>query len=110
MIRYLNFEVLHGVKLASHYLSRNLLLTSYKFQGEVEAWIIFQKKKWEFQRLQREKRAKRVRTDGYLTLGNASGRADAGRIVRSGPTTTLGGFLRRTQRTLMDVPWQIIQV
>ena len=27
-----------------------------------------------------------------------------------GSAATLGGFLRRTQRTLLDTPWQIIQV
>ena len=30
--------------------------------------------------------------------------------IRSGPTTGLGGFLRRTARTMLDMPWQIVQV
>lgn len=28
----------------------------------------------------------------------------------AGPATTLGGFIRRAQRTLLNTPWQIIQV
>lgn len=31
-------------------------------------------------------------------------------IKSSGPAATLGGFLKRAQRTLLDTPWQIIQV
>ncbi|KAG7176387.1 DNA polymerase epsilon catalytic subunit A-like [Homarus americanus] len=77
---------------------------------EIAVWIKFQKKKWEFQRLQRENRSKRVRTGNCPTIDRGGGRAESGRVVRSGPTTTLGGFLRKTQRTLMDVPWQIIQL
>nr|XP_053633938.1 DNA polymerase epsilon catalytic subunit A-like [Cherax quadricarinatus] len=76
---------------------------------ELTAWIRFQKKKWEFQRQQRESQSKRKRTGSYPTIG-VSGRGDTGSVVRAGPATTLGGFLRRTQRTLMDVPWQIIQL
>lgn len=73
------------------------------------AWITFQKKKWEFQRLQRESRSKRLRTGDCPTMGTSVG-SGAGRVVRSGPTSTLGGFLRKAQRTLLDVPWQLIQV
>jgi len=31
-------------------------------------------------------------------------------VVRTGNRSTLGGFIRRAQRTLLDSPWQIIQV
>ncbi|XP_064102350.1 DNA polymerase epsilon catalytic subunit A-like [Macrobrachium nipponense] len=74
---------------------------------EVRAWIVFQKKKWEYQRLQRETRSKRLRMENYVGITAGKG---AGGVVRSAPSTTLGGFLRRTQRTLLDVPWQIIQL
>nr|XP_027207609.1 DNA polymerase epsilon catalytic subunit A-like [Penaeus vannamei] len=76
---------------------------------EMAAWITFQKKKWEFQRLQRESRSKRLRTGDCPTMGTSVG-SGAGRVVRSGPTSTLGGFLRKAQRTLLDVPWQLIQL
>jgi hypothetical protein len=32
------------------------------------------------------------------------------RTANRGGTTSLGGFIRRAQRTLLDTPWQIIQV
>lgn len=31
-------------------------------------------------------------------------------IQNHAPSSTLGGFLKRTQRVLLDAPWQIIQV
>ena len=32
-------------------------------------------------------------------------------VVRTGNKSgSIGGFLKRTQRTLLDTPWQIIQV
>ena len=81
-------------------------------QEGVLAWIQFQKKKWEFQQQQRSSQAKRTRKDG-MAFGGGVGRGEAGgsgRVVRSGPAMTLGGFLRQAHRTLLDVPWQIIQV
>ncbi|XP_050693132.1 DNA polymerase epsilon catalytic subunit A-like [Eriocheir sinensis] len=75
----------------------------------VQAWLRFQKKKWEFQLHQRTSNAKRVRKEG-VSVGGGLGQGEAGRVVRSGPMTTLGSFLRRAHRTLMDVPWQIIQL
>ncbi|KAK7073292.1 hypothetical protein SK128_028068 [Halocaridina rubra] len=74
----------------------------------VEAWIRFQKKKWNFQRLQRLKHVKRLRTSDYnSSVGSGSkGVSGVGRVA----STTLGEFLLKTQRTLLDVPWQIIQL
>ncbi|XP_037072699.1 DNA polymerase epsilon catalytic subunit A-like [Pollicipes pollicipes] len=68
------------------------------------AWLAFHKRKWRHQRLQRAERQKRARTAGaelpLVTSGGGGGpRAD-----------TLGGFLRRAQRTVLDTPWQVIQV
>lgn len=83
-------------------------LTTFHIQEGVQAWIKFQKKKWEFQQQQRSSQAKRSRKDG-MNLGGGVGMGNAGKVVRSGPASTIGGFLRRAQRTLMDVPWQIIQ-
>ncbi|KAK8403806.1 hypothetical protein O3P69_000115 [Scylla paramamosain] len=77
----------------------------------LRAWIQFQKKKWEFQQQQRSSQAKRTRKDGMTFGGGVSrGEAGSGRVVRSGPAMTLGGFLRQAHRTLLDVPWQIIQL
>lgn len=30
--------------------------------------------------------------------------------IREGPSTGLGGFFRRTARSILDLPWQIVQV
>ncbi len=79
-------------------------------RSQLREWIIFQKKKWAYQAQQRlsssKKRVKKSAAgdddDGDVGLG--------GGIVRSGGRSTLGGFLRRAQRTLLDTPWQVIQV
>lgn len=33
-----------------------------------------------------------------------------GGVIRDGPITGLGSFLRRTARSILDMPWQIVQV
>ncbi|XP_026280416.1 DNA polymerase epsilon catalytic subunit 1 [Frankliniella occidentalis] len=72
------------------------------------AWIQYQKKKWALQAEARAARRsvveKRARVDDGE--GVAVARPGFGR----GSSTTLGGFLRRTQRTLLDTPWQIVQI
>ncbi|KAH8310400.1 hypothetical protein KR044_001123, partial [Drosophila immigrans] len=67
-------------------------------------WLRFQKRKWAWQLEQRQRcrqQSKRSRA------GNES---SAGNTASATATATLGGFLRRTQRTLLEQPWQIIQV
>ena len=72
------------------------------------AWLAFHKRKWALQRRQRQERLKRARVAGGggelpLVTSVAAGGGGA-------RATTLGGFLRRTQRTVLDTPWQVIQV
>ncbi|KAH9641118.1 hypothetical protein HF086_000766 [Spodoptera exigua] len=69
--------------------------------AERKAWILFQKKKWLWQMEQRGLRNR-----------NKRGKLDKDMMPppKSGPATTLGGFIRRAQRTLLNTPWQIIQV
>ena len=73
-------------------------------RSQVREWIIFQKKKWEWQKKQRSQNSrKKARTGDGVDKG--------GSVIRSaGKASTLGGFLRRAQRTLLDTPWQIIQI
>lgn len=77
-----------------------------KTREELIDWIKFQKKKWKWQLDQRKKlrgagdQNKRSRHDVPLTDAQ----------VHRGPMTTLGGFLRRTQRNMIELPWQIIQI
>ncbi len=96
-----------------------LHLLGHTCRSQFREWIAFQKKKWAYQLRQRSsssssssvKRSKR----GPLG-GDGDGRDDddagiAFGVVRSGGRMgTLGGFLRRAQRTLLDTPWQIIQI
>lgn len=75
------------------------------------AWLQYHKKKWSLQAKQRSERnssEKRARVgDSAAGQGQGAGFRDIGRNPAPG---TLGGFLRRAQRTLLDTPWQIIQV
>nr|CAD7428081.1 unnamed protein product [Timema monikensis] len=67
-------------------------------------WIDYQKKKWALQAQQRSgKNVDKKRSRHSTEVGG-------GGVVRNPSTGTLGGFLRRAQRTLLDTPWQVIQV
>ncbi|RVE53948.1 hypothetical protein evm_001351 [Chilo suppressalis] len=70
---------------------------------ERRAWIVFQKKKWMWQMEQRGLRNRNKR--GKMDDANAMPPPKY-----SGPTNTLGGFIRKAQRTLLNTPWQLIQV
>ncbi|XP_023169776.2 DNA polymerase epsilon catalytic subunit A [Drosophila hydei] len=73
-------------------------------------WVRFQKRKWAWQQEQRQRcrqQSKRHRGGDDSAAGAASAQA-ASRATTS--TATLGGFLRRAQRTLLDQPWQILQL
>jgi DNA polymerase epsilon subunit 1 len=86
---------------------REVLGNPPKRSDGLREWIKFQKRKWQFQARQRREQERRSGT----TNKRARADADVGGVslVRSGPVT-MAGFLRRTQRTLMDTPWQIIQL
>lgn len=67
-------------------------------------WLRYHKKKWELQLRQRKERSKRRR------LVDGEAQPAGGGVIRGGPTTALGNFLRKTARSILDMPWQIIQV
>ena len=71
-------------------------------QDDKEKWLDFQKRKWEFQAKQRAER-KRLRKEAD-TMGMST--LAAGR----GPSTAMSNFMRQQARSLIDTPWQIIQV
>ncbi|XP_070548417.1 DNA polymerase epsilon catalytic subunit A-like isoform X2 [Ptychodera flava] len=71
-----------------------------KTKEERLAWLAYHKKKWELQAKQRREN-KRRRVDSNDVGGG---------IIRSGPNTALGNFLRKTARSLLDMPWQIVQL
>lgn len=75
-----------------------LLFVSFFFfiQDERTAWLMFHKKKWRYQMLQRkcgDENRKKIK-------GNV--------VVRT--TATLGGFIQRAQRTLVSSAWQVLQI
>lgn len=67
-------------------------------------WLRYHKKKWELQLRQRKERKKRRR------MLDGEGQPVGGGVIRDGPVTGLGSFLRRTARSILDMPWQIVQV
>ncbi|XP_022098482.1 DNA polymerase epsilon catalytic subunit A-like [Acanthaster planci] len=69
---------------------------------ERRAWLAYHKKKWAHQARQRAERNKRRRLDDC--------EASRGGAIRVGPSNSLGQFFRRTARSLLDMPWQIIQI
>ena len=64
-------------------------------------WVEYHKKKWKLQADERKERRKRQRIDFGDTPTNRP---------MTNSSKGLGGFLRRTARSIMDMPWQIVQV
>jgi len=77
---------------------REVLGNPPKRSDGLKEWIKFQKKKWQFQMKQRRAEGSNKRSKSGVGIG--ASRAQA----------TLGGFLQKAKRTLMDTPWQIIQI
>ncbi|XP_029296654.1 DNA polymerase epsilon catalytic subunit A [Cottoperca gobio] len=75
-----------------------------KTREERLVWLRYHKKKWELQLRQRKERKKRRR------LLDGVAQPVGGGVIRDGPTTGLGSFLRRTARSILDMPWQIVQI
>ncbi|KAL6114248.1 pole [Pungitius sinensis] len=78
--------------------------TMGKTREERLVWLRYHKKKWELQLRQRKERKKRRR------LLDGQAQPVSGGVIRDGPTTGLGSFLRRTARSILDMPWQIVQI
>ncbi|OWK53601.1 DNA polymerase epsilon catalytic subunit A [Lonchura striata] len=66
-------------------------------------WLRFHQKKWELQARQRQERRKRRRLeDGGMAAG--------GGVVRDALSKGLSSYLRRTARSILDLPWQVVQI
>ncbi|KAL4229089.1 hypothetical protein ACF0H5_012128 [Mactra antiquata] len=68
-------------------------------KDEIRVWIDYQKRKWKLQIEERKNRKRR--------------RLDFGDVSSHSTTTSrkgIGSFLRRTARSIMDMPWQIVQL
>lgn len=72
-----------------------------KTKEEITTWLKYQKKKWAFQIQQRK--AKSIDRGGNLP---APAPTTSGSKTFSG----IGQFLRKAKRTILDSPWQIIQI
>lgn len=66
-------------------------------------WLKFHKEKWRLQRAQRRER-RRLLSQGMAGVGLS----DAAPSQLS--TINMAGFIRRRNRALAELPWQIIQV
>ncbi|XP_068152320.1 DNA polymerase epsilon catalytic subunit 1 [Drosophila tropicalis] len=72
-------------------------------------WVKFQKRKWAWQQQQRDRCRQAQKRQRAGAGGNEE--ASSSTMARSGTAAaTLGGFLRRAQRSLLDQPWQILQL
>lgn len=97
----------YGHQLVSTYNINNTFYldnwhVSINWQEELKAWVEYHKKKWSLQAKQRSDHRKRQRLDD-ATSGSSN-------VVRVGGAAGIGGFLRRTARTMLDLPWQIVQI
>ncbi|KAJ6622010.1 DNA polymerase epsilon catalytic subunit 1 [Pseudolycoriella hygida] len=79
---------------------------------KIQEWIAFQKRKWSWQLAQRNRFKDK-------TTGNKNKKSKVGHgepdtestvVAKRGAAATLGGFLKRTQRSLIEMPWQIVQI
>ncbi|CAG5130840.1 unnamed protein product, partial [Candidula unifasciata] len=70
-----------------------------KTKEERRLWVEYQKKKWAIQHQIRQENKRRRMDD-----------TDFPADVRAGPSRGLTGFLRKTARSMMDMPWQIVQI
>ncbi|XP_059166217.1 DNA polymerase epsilon catalytic subunit A-like [Physella acuta] len=70
-----------------------------KTKEERKIWVDYQKKKWAIQRQIRQESKRRRLDDNDFVVD-----------LRRGPSRGLTGFLRKTARSMMDMPWQIVQI
>lgn len=103
-----NVAVVNSTKRKSEVLSEEDLSKSWRQvlgnpppRKQVKEWILFQKKKWEWQRKQKlgVQRSKKQRTDD--SFGGGSGIVVRTGANRNSGISSIGGFLKRTQRTLL---------
>lgn len=78
-----------------------------KTRQQIIAWVMFQKRKWEHQAKQRTfstQRRKKICSETNQEQNMSTG------IVRTGNIGTIGAFLQKSLHTLLDNPWQIVQL
>lgn len=83
-------------------------------RAEIVEWVKYQKKKWAWQ-LSKRNRPLGNANDTRNANKNKKSRTDHRNVTsgvgQSRPASgSLGGFLRRAQRSIIELPWQIIQI
>lgn len=75
---------------------------------EIQEWIEYHKQKWRWQLQQRSRRRmhqnnKKSRNESSVPIPRSVPASTSGGV-------TIGGFIRRTQRSIIEQPWQVIQI
>lgn len=73
---------------------------------ELQNWVEYHKKKWQWQL--RHRNLKRTTQSNKRTRTETANKSKSSRPSTS--AATIGGFIRRTQRTIIEQAWQIIQI
>jgi len=82
-----------------------LSIAAYMIQEDVKAWVAYQKKKWAIQleaRRQLKKRRKLEESGGGDSLTTFTKPSLSSR--------SLTGFMQHTAHSILNTPWQILQV
>lgn len=77
---------------------------------EIHKWVEYHKKKWQWQL--RHRNVRRAIHTNKKTRTDATEKSKAGKSSTTigGGAVTLGGFIRRAQRAIIEHAWQIIQI
>lgn len=73
----------------------------------LQSWIEYHKKKWQWQL--RRRNLKRTAPSNKRTRTETANKSSKSSRPNTS-TATIGGFIRRTQRTIIEQAWQIIQI
>lgn len=73
---------------------------------EINEWIAYHKKKWQWQLQHRNQR----RTLQTSKISRTENQKSSKSFNHPSNTVTVGGFIRRTQRSIIEQAWQIIQI
>lgn len=79
-------------------------------RAEIQEWIEYHKKKWRWQIQQRNMRRSHQNNKKSRNEPTLQRPLTAAAGTSSSSAVTIGGFLRRTQRSIIEQPWQIVQI
>ena len=82
---------------------------AYVIQAEMREWLAYQKRKWSLQLQQKKqmrKRRKLEESGGHSAIGSDDMVTNSSNLVNR----SLTGFMQHTANSILNSPWQIIQV